>query len=102
MLNQSYLNTGVDFVTHGATPVSAAMFQFQLVNLYGELLDPIVGEATGQFRDGVEIKGNHWSSIDVWPGLSIVECSVSRVLFADGKTWLAPVDKTPPTPTPTP
>lgn len=97
----STLNTYVDFRNTSSKSAVAVLFRLQLSNAFGDVLDNIFGQATGQFAPSAVITGNHWSDTDRWAGLGIIECSVARVLFSDDSTWIAPKDQASPTPSPT-
>ena len=77
----STLNTYVDFRNTSSKSAVAVLFHLQLSNAFGDVLDNIFGQATGQFAPSAVITGNHWSDTDRWAGLGIIECSVARVLF---------------------
>jgi len=98
----SRLNTGVDFKNTSAKVSVAVLFRLQLSNAFGDVLGNIFGQATGQFATGAVISGNRWSNTDTWPGLAVVQCSVSRVLFFDGSVWPEPQGQASPTPSPSP
>lgn len=83
------LETGVSFTNVSPKAAVAVLTRFELSSVFGDVMDNIFGQSAGQFAAGVTIDGNKWSTTDVWPGLGIVRCSVSRVLFADGSVWRA-------------
>lgn len=83
------LDTGVSFRDDSSKAAAAVLVRFELSSVFGDVLDNIFGQSAGQFAAGVVVDGNKWSTTDTWPGLGIVRCSVSRVLFADGSTWQA-------------
>jgi hypothetical protein len=94
----SSLTVGADFMNISSKPAIEVVFKMQLSNALGEVMDSILEQATGQFGPNAPIKGNRWSQTDAWPGLGEVQCSVARVLFADGTDWTAPK----PSPSPVP
>jgi len=98
----SRLNTSVDFVNHATKAAVAVLFRLQLSSVFGTILDNRFASATGEFSPEASIKGNHWSDTDSWPGLGIVQCSISRVQFADGSTWIEPRAVASPSPAPSP
>ena len=81
------LNMFAQFKNESSKVAVAVLIRFQLSDAFGDVLDNRYGESSGQFSPDVEIDGQKWSNEDVWTGLSVVRCSVSRVLFADGSTW---------------
>jgi hypothetical protein len=81
------LNMFAQFKNESSKVAVAVLIRFQLSNAFGDVLDNRYGESSGQFSPDVEIDGQKWSNEDIWAGLSVVRCSVSRVLFVDGSTW---------------
>ena len=100
--NSSELVTGADFQNVSAKVAIEVVFRLRLSNALGALMDNILGQVTGQFSPNSLIKGNKWSQTDAWPGLGEVQCSVARVLFADGTDWNAPKVASSPSPLPSP
>jgi hypothetical protein len=95
----SMLDVGVSFRNDSPKTAVAVLTRFELSSVFGDVMGNLFGQSAGQFATGVAIDGNKWSNTDTWPGLGIVRCSVSRVLFADGSVWTATGM---PTPTPGP
>jgi hypothetical protein len=93
------LDTGASFQNDSAKTAVAVLVRFRLTNVFGDSVDNLFGQSSGQFATGVPIDGNKWSTTDTWPGLGIVRCSINRVLFSDGSTWSEPGG---PTPSPSP
>ncbi len=83
------LDTGVSFRNDSPKVAVAVLARFELSSVFGDVMDNLFGQSAGQFATGVVIDGNKWSTTDTWPGLGVVRCSVSRVLFADGSVWRA-------------
>jgi|GEM_PF-4811875 hypothetical protein len=81
------LNMFAQFKNVSSKTAVAVMINFQLADAFGDVLDNLFGQSSGQFSPGIEIDGQKWSNTDTWPGLGSVRCSVSRALFADGSTW---------------
>jgi hypothetical protein len=96
----SRLNTGAEFRNISPKVAVAVLIHLQLSNAFGAVMDNRFGQATGQFAPDAVIRGNHWSETDTWPGLSVVRCSVSRVLFSDGSVWAEPKSQESPSPYP--
>jgi len=83
------LDTGVSFRNDSPKLVVAVLARFELSSVFGDVMDNLFGQSAGHFSTGVVVDGNKWSTTDTWPGLGIVRCSVSRILFSDGSTWAA-------------
>jgi hypothetical protein len=81
------LNMSAQFKNLGSKVAVAVLVHFQLANAFGDVIGNRFGESAGRFSPNVEIDGQKWSETDTWPGLGIVRCSISRVLFDDGSTW---------------
>lgn len=81
------LNMSAHFKNDSSKLAVAVLIRFQLSDAFGDAIDNRYGESSGHFSPDVEIDGQKWSNEDIWAGLSVVRCSVSRVLFADGSTW---------------
>lgn len=95
------LDTGVSFRNDSPKTAVAVLVRFHLTSVFGDAMGDLYGQSSGQFSAGVVIDGNTWTSTDTWPGLGVVDCSISRVVFADGLTWKDPSGAgTPATPTP--
>lgn len=84
------LDTGSSFQNNSTKVAVAVLIHFRLASVFGDVMGNRFGESSGNFSPHVVIDGNKWSTTDVWPGLGIVRCSVSRVLFVDGSTWADP------------
>ena len=97
--NSSLLDIVVDFRNQSSRNAVAVLFRFQLTNATASYVDNIFEQSSGSFATNTLIKGNHWSNTDMWPGLGIVQCSVSRVQFSDGSAWNEPKVKPSPPPT---
>lgn len=83
------LDTGADFRDDSSKTVAAVLIRFELSSVFGDVMDNLFGQAAGQFSTATVIQGNKWTTTDAWPGLGIVRCSISRVLFTDGSVWRA-------------
>jgi hypothetical protein len=81
------LVTNAEFKNTSAKTAVAVLIRFQLENAFGDVLGQIFGQSSGQFSSGIEIDGQKWTGTYIWPGLSVIRCSVNRVLFSDGTTW---------------
>jgi hypothetical protein len=98
--HESTLNLLVDFKNSSSKQAVAVLVRFQMTNAFGVVLDNVFEQATGTFSPDAIIRGNHWSEIDTWPGLSIMQCSVNRVQFSDGSAWSEPRIQPSPSPSP--
>jgi hypothetical protein len=98
----SRLTTSADFENHSTKTAVAVLIRLQLSSVFGVVLDNRFANATGQFSPGASIKGNHWSDTDTWAGLGAIQCSVGRVLFSDGSSWIEPRSPSLPSPSPSP
>lgn len=92
------LNMFAQFKNLSTKTAVAVLIHFQLADAFGDVIDNLFGESSGQFSPDVEIDGQKWSDTDTWPALGVVRCSVSRVLFADGTNWTDSAAPTPASP----
>lgn len=93
-----YVNEAVIFTNKSETTVNAIRFRFDFYNVFGEHLDERYGTDTGTFSPNVLIDHAHnhlgvavpeWQSINIWPSIAAIVCSVDTIAFSDGQLWHA-------------
>lgn len=93
-----FLGQAVSFTNMGAQDVVAIEFEFDLLDNFGDKVGTLTGQKTGTFSPQVliDVQRNvftglplkwEWETINTWPGLATVTCSVRRAKFADGTIW---------------
>lgn len=93
-----YVNEAVMFTNGSETTVNAIRFRFDFYTVFGEHLAERYGTDTGTFSPGVLIDHAHnhlgvavplWQSINIWPSIAAIVCSVDTVAFSGGQLWHA-------------
>jgi hypothetical protein len=82
--------TGVVFKNTAAKPVVQVTFLFTMRDTAGAVIDSHMLTSTGTFAPGVEIDNIHWLTVDDWPTLGGVDCSIQRVMFKEDPAWTPP------------
>lgn len=106
-----YVEQSVIFMNTSNRPVVAVRFKFDFYDAFSEHLGERYGTDTGTFSPGALIDHAHnhiggvmgyWSSINIWPSITAIRCSVDTVRFDDGSIWDAATARPLATPTPHP
>lgn len=99
-----YLRETVAFTNNSDVVARAVRFRFSLFTTFNEHIDDLYATVQGNFSPGTLIDYTHpkaaawfvtagradaalWQSINIWPSLATIQCSVDTVAFIDGSTW---------------
>jgi hypothetical protein len=81
------LRTGVVFKNTTLKPIADVAFLFTMRDVSGDVIDSHRLHSKGTYAPNVEIDNINWLSVDSWPTLGDMDCSIDRVVFSDGSAW---------------